>query len=79
MTTTTTTTYQTFFSLPQTPFQKGTCDGELYRPINTARVLEQIRTALHQRQQIALYGEPGVGKTCLVRILRHDLPRTSFV
>ena len=76
--TTTTTTYQTYFSLSGPPFHKEVSDGELHVPSTTSLLVEQIIAALHQRQQIALCGEPGAGKTCLLRVLRHRLPQDSF-
>ena len=74
----TTTTYQTFFSLSAPPFQKGVSDGELYRPPTSVLLQEQIIAAIRQRQQIVLYGEPGAGKTCLLRAVRHELPLDQF-
>jgi type II secretory pathway predicted ATPase ExeA len=73
-----TTTYQTFFSLSAPPFQKGVCEGELYRPSNSLLLQAQLIAAIRQHQQIALYGEPGAGKTCLLRAVRHELPQDQF-
>ena len=34
--------------------------------------------AVHERQHVLLVGEPGVGKTCTLRALRHRLPEAGF-
>jgi general secretion pathway protein A len=75
---TTTTTYQTFFSLSAPPFPKGIADGELHLSSSSALLLEQMTAALRDRQQVVLYGEPGAGKTCLLRALRHSLPQDQY-
>ena len=40
--------------------------------------IEQVIAALTQHQQVMLDGEPGAGKTCLLRTIRHRLPLDQF-
>ena len=73
-----TTTYQTFFSLQGLPFVKEITDADLWSPSSRAQTLEQIVAALAQHQQVVVDGEPGAGKTCLLRTIRHRLPQDQF-
>jgi hypothetical protein len=41
-------------------------------------ILDEGEEALRQRQRVVLTGEPGVGKTCVLRALRHRLPQGGF-
>jgi general secretion pathway protein A len=75
---TTTTTYQTFFSLEGIPFLKALADADLWFPPSRSVTVEQIVAALVQRQQVLLHGEPGAGKTCLLRLLRLRRPQDQF-
>lgn len=72
------TTYRTFFSLSADPYHKEVADDALHLPLSTSRVLDQLLCALHQRQHVAIYGEPGAGKTCLLRAARKALPQEPF-
>lgn len=61
------------FSLNQPPFAKDLPDEELFLPPSKEGLLSELLDALHARGSILLCGEPGVGKTCLLRALRHRL------
>ena len=65
--------YLTPFSLTQPPFAKDLPDEQLYLPPSKLGLLDSLLEALSARGSVLLCGEPGVGKTCLLRALRHRL------
>jgi len=75
---TTTTTYLTHFSLSAPPFEKELSDAQLWLPSHKSQLVDQLTQALFQHHQVLLYGEPGSGKTCVLRALRHKLPQDQF-
>ena len=62
------------FGLRCAPFSKEIDDGELWLPESKAALVADIEEALTERHSVLLLGEPGVGKTCVLRALRHRLP-----
>jgi type II secretory pathway predicted ATPase ExeA len=50
----------------------------LWLPESKTALVADIEDALGERQSILLLGEPGVGKTCVLRALRHRLPQAGF-
>src|SRR6185295_8587715 len=66
------------FGLRVAPFSKEIGDGDLWLPDSKAALVADIEEALAERQSVLLLGEPGVGKTCVLRALRHRLPQTGF-
>lgn len=70
--------YLGFFGFKDAPFSKEIGDADLWLPSSKTVVVEELLEALHQRQSVALVGEPGVGKTCVLRALRHRLPTQGF-
>lgn len=66
------------FSLNVAPFSKEIEDAELWVPASRRRVVDELVEASHDRGHILLTGEPGVGKTCVLRALRHRLPHDGF-
>jgi len=66
------------FDLRAVPFSKEIDDQELWLPEAKTLLVDDIEEALAQRQSILLLGEPGVGKTCVLRVLRHRLPQSGF-
>ena len=70
--------YLGFFGLKEAPFSKEIGDADLWLPSSKSAVVDELCEALHQRASVALVGEPGVGKTCVLRALRHRLPAQGF-
>lgn len=68
----------THFDLRAVPFSKEIGDQDLWLPDAKNALVDDIEEALAQRQSILLLGEPGVGKTCVLRVLRHRLPQSGF-
>ncbi len=66
------------FGLRFAPFSKELDDADLWLPDSKASLVADITEALAARQSVLLLGEPGVGKTCVLRALRRDLPTAGF-
>lgn len=66
------------FSLRTSPFSKEIDDADLWLPESKAALVADIQEALADRQSVMLLGEPGVGKTCVLRALRRRLPQAGF-
>lgn len=66
------------FGLSQSPFSKEIGDAELWVPQSRKRIVDRLVEACHERGHILLTGEPGVGKTCVLRAVRHRLPSDGF-
>jgi general secretion pathway protein A len=67
-----------FFGLSQAPFSKEISDADLWLPASKQSVVEHLVEALQGRHSLLLTGEPGVGKTCVLRALRQQLPPERF-
>jgi len=61
------------FGLTQEPFTKEIDDADLWLPPSKHAVLDELVDAMHAKKSAVLTGEPGAGKTCLLRALRHAL------
>ena len=71
--------YLGHFGFSESPFSKEIADAELWLPSSKVQVVEALVDALHERESLCLTGEPGVGKTCVLRALRHRLlPSAGF-
>ena len=68
-----TASYLAAFSLREPPFAKDLPDAELWLPPSKQARVEALLEALSAHSSVLLCGEPGVGKTCLLRALRHRL------
>jgi len=66
------------FGLRASPFSKEIDDQDLWLPESKAMLVAGIEEALAARQSVLLLGEPGVGKTCVLRALRKRLPEGGF-
>ena len=68
----------THFGLSSAPFTKEIDDADLWLPASKTAIVDQLVEALSARQSVLLTGEPGVGKTCVLRALRRRLPEAGF-
>jgi len=70
--------YIRFFQMTEAPLSKEVTDKDLWLPPSKQTVVDEICEAVHERSQVVLHGEPGVGKTCVLRAVRHCLPQAGF-
>jgi general secretion pathway protein A len=66
------------FGLSFEPFSKEIADHELWLPPSKKALVEELADAVEARESVVLTGEPGAGKTCVLRALRHTLPAERF-
>ena len=66
------------FALKASPFTKEIADSELWLPSSKVALVDDLCEALEDRSSVILIGEPGVGKTCVLRALRHRVPEKGF-
>jgi len=66
------------FGLSKPPFAKDLSDSVLWLPTARKGVVDELVTGCADRDHVLLVGEPGVGKTCVLRALRHRLPEAGF-
>jgi type II secretory pathway predicted ATPase ExeA len=74
----TTESYVRFFAFTLAPFSKEIEDGDLWLPPSKQEIVDEICEAVNEHGQIMLVGEPGAGKTCVLRAVRHRLPQAGF-
>ena len=70
--------YLAHFGLKNAPFTKEIDDAELWLPPSKAALVEELCSELRERHSLLLVGEPGVGKTCVLRALRQRHPTQGF-
>jgi type II secretory pathway predicted ATPase ExeA len=70
--------YLSAFGLEEPPFSKEIADRDLWLPSSKTAIVEELVDAVEERASVLLTGEPGVGKTCVLRALRARLPAAGF-
>lgn len=68
----------THFGLREAPFSKEIGDGDLWVPSSRKHVVADVVDAVAERGHVLLTGEPGVGKTCILRAVRRQLPGSGY-
>lgn len=69
--------YLAFVGLREPPFAKDIADADLWLPAARQAVADDLIEAVTDHASALLTGDPGVGKTCLLRALRHRLPQAG--
>ena len=69
--------YLTHFALGSPPFTKEVPDTDLWLPSSKQAVVDELVDATAAHESVALDGDPGLGKTCVLRAFRHRLGPTS--
>ncbi|HTP25566.1 MAG TPA: AAA family ATPase [Anaeromyxobacteraceae bacterium] len=70
--------YLSAFGLKEPPFSKEIGDQDLWLPSSKSAVVDDLVEAVEEHASVLLTGEPGVGKTCVLRALRARLPAAGF-
>jgi general secretion pathway protein A len=66
------------FGLKAAPFTKEVADTDLWMPPSKKAVVDELCEAADERASVQVIGEPGVGKTCVMRAVRQRLPPGAF-
>jgi len=66
------------FGLREHPFAKEIPDADLWMPPSKEQLVNDLVEALNARDSVVLVGDPGVGKTCVLRALKLRLPEAGF-
>ena len=67
-----------FFAMSEAPFFKEIPDSDLWLPPSKQDVVDEVCEAVQEHAQVLLVGEPGAGKTCVLRAVRHRLPQAGY-
>jgi general secretion pathway protein A len=70
--------YLEHFGLSRHPFSKELEDTELWLPPSKKGIVDELVEAVEERASGCIIGDPGVGKTSVLRALRHRLPQAGF-
>ncbi len=71
-------TYLGSFGLKEAPFTKEIADADLWLPTSKASLVDDLCEAASEHASVLLTGEPGVGKTCVLRAVRRRLPEAGY-
>jgi general secretion pathway protein A len=66
------------FGCRQPPFTKEIAADDLWLPTSKVQIVDALLEAVSERSSVLLVGDPGVGKTCILRALRRRLPEAGF-
>jgi type II secretory pathway predicted ATPase ExeA len=66
------------FGFTVEPFTKEIDDKDLWLPPSKAPLVDELVEAVEARESVVVTGEPGVGKTCVLRALRHRVSPDRF-
>lgn len=66
------------FELSVAPFDKDLDAEQLWMPSSRREILQTMCETIAERGHILLVGEPGIGKTCLLRALQAQLPENGY-
>ncbi len=66
------------FGLNETPFSKDLADTDLWLPSSRKSLVDDLVEAVNDHDHVLLVGEPGVGKTCVLRAVRQRLPEAGY-
>ena len=65
--------YLAHFGLREPPFSKEIPDADLWLPPSKEELCDDLVDAVGEHESVLLVGDPGVGKTCVLRALRQRL------
>lgn len=65
--------FLTHFDIDRMPFTKDIADESLWLPPSRMQAVETLERAIRHRQCALMVGDPGSGKSCVLRAVRHRL------
>lgn len=71
--------YETFFELEHTPFARDIPADRLYRSAKIEDAIGRLKYVADRRNFAVVTAEPGCGKSTLIRLLKHDLPKDKYM
>ena len=70
--------YEAFYGMAHTPFGKDIPAERLYEPRQVQDAIGRMRYAADRKQLAVVTGDPGCGKSTLVRLFRHGLQKEKY-
>jgi general secretion pathway protein A len=67
-----------WFGFQTPPFSKEIGEDDLWLPNSKVELIDDLADAIEARATVLLTGEPGVGKTCVLRALRRRLSPEAY-
>jgi type II secretory pathway predicted ATPase ExeA len=67
-----------YWGMTQMPFSKDIDDTLSYLSPSRMAIVDEVIEAIAARSNIVITGEPGVGKTCILRAIKMRLPETGY-
>jgi general secretion pathway protein A len=67
-----------FFGLRSLAFDKEIDEQDLWAPNEREAMIERIAESIRNRQHVLICGEPGLGKSCILRAVRRRLPEAKY-
>jgi type II secretory pathway predicted ATPase ExeA len=66
------------FGLSDVPFTKDLAPDDFWLTSHRQGAIDRVMSAIQARQSVLLCGDPGVGKTCVMRAVREALPPAGY-
>lgn len=70
--------YESFYGMENTPFGKGIPADRLYESKQVQDALGRLKYAADKKQFAVVTGDPGCGKSTLIRLLENTLPKERY-
>ena len=71
--------YEAFFELEHTPFTRDIPADRLYRSAKIEDAIGRLKYVADRQNFAVVTAEPGCGKSTLIRLLKHDLPKDKYM
>ncbi|MCD8130753.1 MAG: AAA family ATPase [Lachnospiraceae bacterium] len=71
--------YEAFFEMENTPFTRDIPADRLYRSSRINDAVGRLMYVADKRKFAVVTAEPGCGKSTLIRLLKHDLPKDKYM